>query len=83
MNSSACLDFGESNCGFLVAGSTKSVPSAFSAAWYWVLMSPVASHGSAIGYFMSPESWIFLAAAIMSSSVLGGCRPFFSKTSLR
>ena len=83
MISRACLAFGESNCGFLVAGSTKSVPSVFSMAWYWVLMSPVASQGRAIGYFMSPASWIFLAAAIISSRVFGAVSPFLSKTSLR
>ena len=46
-------------------------------------MSPVESHGRAIGYFMSPASWIFLAAAFISSKVLGAVSPFFSKTSLR
>ena len=72
-----------SNWAFLVAGSTKSVPKAFIMPWYWVEMSPVASHGRAIGYFTSPASWIFFAAATISSRVVGGVRPFFSKMSLR
>ena len=37
-----------------------------------VTMSPVASHGKAIGYLMPPLSWIVLAAAFISSNVVGG-----------
>ena len=50
---------------------------------YDVTMSPVASHGRAIGYLIPAFSWIFLAAAFISSNVVGGCSPSWSKTSLR
>ena len=45
-------------------------------------MSPLASHGSAIGYFMPSASCSFLAAAFISSNVVGGVMPFLSKTAL-
>ena len=46
-------------------------------------MSPVASHGRAIGYLIPPFSWIVLAAVFISSNVFGGCSPTWSNTSLR
>ncbi len=46
-------------------------------------MSPLASSGRAIGYLISPASWIAFAASFISAKVVGGFRPSSSKTSLR
>src|SRR3712207_8688665 len=73
-SSSAFFDAGLSRFGVFVSASTRSVPSDPSAASYAVTMSALASSGSAIGYLMSPSSWIFLAASFISANVVGGSR---------
>ena len=48
-----------------------------------ITLSACPFHGSASGYFISPESWIFFETARSSSKVVGGVRPSLSNTSLR
>ena len=81
--SRACLACGLSKFAVLVSKLVRLVPRLPRMQSYDVTMSPVASHGRAIGYLIPAFSWIVLAAVFISSNVFGGCSPTWSKTSLR